>query len=54
MGAGLQTLMPGEVAVIGWGEELIGREAFYECLFGLFIFPHVAVMFATAFWMEGT
>ena len=54
MGVGLQTVMAADVAVMGWGaDNLLGREPFYEFLFGLFIIPHVAVMFASAFWLEG-
>ena len=53
MGIVVQTVMSDDVAKAGWGEAVATHDAFYEFLVGLFIVPHVAVMFATAFLLSG-
>ena len=53
MGIGVQTLMPEDVAKMGWGDAVGAHDVFYETLMAFFIIPHVAVMFAAAFLLSG-
>ena len=53
MGIGVQTVMPEDVAKMGWGDAVAAHDVFYETLMAFFIIPHVAVMFAAAFMLSG-
>jgi len=53
MGVIVQTVMSNDIAKMGWGDAMAAHDAFYEFLVGLFILPHVAVMFAAAFILSG-